>query len=273
LRDGMDASEDTENGSSSGSEEEGARNDHKPSQQTESESEEEDPEPAPEPPRVVKRKVNSGTQPAKRSKGGIKGALSAYLFYWMEAQPILKAEHPTVNHKDLAKLCGQNWKTLSLEEKQPFLDKASADKTRYESEREAGVGVESKMAAGDGKPSRRAAYVLYCKEHKAQLKRENPGLTPSEYRKMLSERWKGLGAEDKRGYTNRAYGHTSAVAQGNGTGDVVDQIDELLAHLRKRVEARMLRADIGYHEMKGLLEIVCKASNYELLRRLDAYPS
>lgn len=272
----MDASEDTENDSTSGSEEEEAVPDRKLSQQTESEAdseEEEEPTPAAPAQAAIKRKAEPGAPRAKRAKTGAgpKGATTAYIYYWQDAQPTLKSEHPDVPHKELARLCGQKWKALSATEKQPFIDRANADRARYQAERDAGGGVaEAKAATNSGapKPSKKAAFILFCKESRGPLKQAFPGHSPAEYRRLLGERWKALSSEERKSYAERS--SSSAVLIG---GNVVGQIDDLLAVLRKRVEARMLRGDIGYHEMKGLLEIVCKSSNYELLRRLDAYPS
>ena len=256
----MEVSEDTEGGSSSSEEEVEVE---RKSQETESDPESEEHEPLP-PAQVAKRKADPHNPPAaKRTKKnqGIKGAMSAYLIYWKEVQANLKAENPSLVHMDLAKLCGHNWKALSAEEKQPYIDKAAVDKSRYASERAAG-GDDPE----DNKRPRKTGYVLFCKAERRDLKREHPDITPNECRKMLSEKWKALSPEEKRSFNGQN-------GKQGKTGGLTDQIDDLVALLRKKVEARMLRPDIGFLEMKGLLEIVCQKSNYDLLRRLEAFPS
>lgn len=259
------ASEDTE-GSSSEEEVEVEAEQEAPeqrkAQETESDLESEEHETIP-PAQVAKRKA-AGEEPAKRASKKVKGAMSAYLIYWQEVQHTLKAENPALIHTDLARLCGQNWKALSVEEKQPYFDKAAADKSRYASERAA----EGDEPAEESKKPRKTGFVLFCKANRRDLKRDYPDLAPIELRKMLSEKWKALSAEEKKAFNNTS-AKTSKKAKAEG---VVAEIDELVAGLRKKVQARMLRSDIGFHEMKGLLELVCGKANYELLRRLDAYP-
>ena len=78
-------------------------------------------------------------QPAKKEKdpNAPKRGLSSYMFFANERRPGLKAEQPDLGFGDLTKKIAEEWRALSDAEKKPYVDKANADKARYQKEKEA----------------------------------------------------------------------------------------------------------------------------------------
>ena len=70
----------------------------------------------------------------KRAKkqDGIKKPTSAYLYFVSDYRTILKKKgENTSKVQEVAKLCGEAWKSMSDEEKQPYLQKYNTDRSRY----------------------------------------------------------------------------------------------------------------------------------------------
>ena len=68
---------------------------------------------------------------AKKDKNAPKRPLSAYFCYITERREHLKKEKPTLDHKDLIRIMGDEWNKLSEEAKKPYVKKAEEDKKRY----------------------------------------------------------------------------------------------------------------------------------------------
>ena len=64
-----------------------------------------------------------------------KNARSAYIFYQQEQYKILKQDNPTLKMGELSKLIGAQWKSLSEQEKSPYVQLADKDKVRAQKER------------------------------------------------------------------------------------------------------------------------------------------
>jgi len=103
-----------------------------------------------------------------------------------------------LNHK-----IGEKWKSMNVAEKQRFVDLSFKDKQRYELEAEAWVAAQQNQPAKKKKikrpkqkkdpnlPKRAlSAYILFCGEHRAQVKEEMPTLSMLETSKELGRRWK-----------------------------------------------------------------------------------
>eukprot|EP01128_Nolandella_sp_AFSM9_P012839 TRINITY_DN9675_c0_g1_i1.p1 TRINITY_DN9675_c0_g1~~TRINITY_DN9675_c0_g1_i1.p1 ORF type:complete len:414 (+),score=80.55 TRINITY_DN9675_c0_g1_i1:22-1242(+) len=74
------------------------------------------------------------SSPKTEMKKGPKKPLSAYLFFSMQSRESLKQEYPSLGFGELMKMVGNQWKTLSEEEKVPFQEMAANDKLRYQRE-------------------------------------------------------------------------------------------------------------------------------------------
>lgn len=54
-----------------------------------------------------------------------------YVRYMHDRREELRKESPDMHHLDVTKKIGEEWMTLGEERKQPYLDAAKQDKTRY----------------------------------------------------------------------------------------------------------------------------------------------
>ena len=67
---------------------------------------------------------------ATKDKNAPKKGKSAYNYFIEESLPKLKAANPEATMGTLMKMCGENWKQVTPEEKAAFEEKASGDKQR-----------------------------------------------------------------------------------------------------------------------------------------------
>ena len=74
---------------------------------------------------------------AKKDKNAPKRAISAFFFYNKERRPGLIKEQPKLNNKEIISTLSKEWKALSDAQKKPYVQKAEADKARYEKEKAA----------------------------------------------------------------------------------------------------------------------------------------
>jgi len=70
----------------------------------------------------------------KKDKTGPKKPLTAFMFFNMETRPKVVEENPGIAFGEVGKKLGAMWKNLSEDEKSPYMEKAVADKKRYERE-------------------------------------------------------------------------------------------------------------------------------------------
>lgn len=61
----------------------------------------------------------------------------------------LKAENPGLSFQDVGRQCGEKWRSLTDEEKAPYVKKAEVDKARYQREMEAYKKKQAESGAGD----------------------------------------------------------------------------------------------------------------------------
>lgn len=86
-----------------------------------------------------KRKSRRSQKPDTKSKkkrktkdpDAPKRPLGAYFYYFKANNSIIKSQNPELNQKNVVARIAGNWKTLTEEEKQPFVDMSKQDKERY----------------------------------------------------------------------------------------------------------------------------------------------
>lgn len=71
---------------------------------------------------------------SKKSSGPKRG-LTSYIFFCKDRRDTIKGENPEMSTKDITAELGRLWKSLSEEEKAPYVELANNDKHRYESEK------------------------------------------------------------------------------------------------------------------------------------------
>jgi len=79
--------------------------------------------------------INKMTSSVKsQSSNGIKGKRTPYIFFYKEKRLEILLENPGITNKEIAKIIGPIWKSLSCDEQKPYFDKSLSDKIRYKNE-------------------------------------------------------------------------------------------------------------------------------------------
>lgn len=159
-----------------------------------------------------------------------KAAKSSYMWYFIENQGEYRAAHPDLKSPEISKALGAQWKSLTEEEKEPYVKKAAEDKARFQAESAdytPSPGFQAKLEAAASAPAGtksgsakkktkrdpnapktpRSGYLFFCNEKRASVKEANPDMTPNEVMKQLGVLWKELkseGGEDLAKYTAMA---------------------------------------------------------------------
>ncbi|KAL3933421.1 MAG: hypothetical protein SGPRY_000289 [Prymnesium sp.] len=82
-----------------------------------------------------KKKLGKAALKAEREAAGEpKKNMNAYMFFCNEVRSSIKEANPSASVSEISKLSSEKWKSLSAEEKEPFLLMAGADKERFDSE-------------------------------------------------------------------------------------------------------------------------------------------
>ncbi|KAI9492702.1 HMG box protein [Zychaea mexicana] len=72
---------------------------------------------------------------SKKDPNAPKRGLSAYMFFSQENRTQIQQENPDAAFGQIGKLLGEKWKSMDDDQKQPYKDKAEADRKRYEAEK------------------------------------------------------------------------------------------------------------------------------------------
>jgi len=136
----------------------------------------------------------------RAKKSDVKKPTSAYLYFVSDYRKVLKKKGKEINQvKEVAKLCGIAWKSMTDEEKAPYLAKYATDRERFLKEKE----VEDKKSGklkDPTKPKRpQSGYFLFLADFRKQMAGktlEGGEKIPS----LAGEKWRDMGAEEKRKY-------------------------------------------------------------------------
>jgi len=145
-----------------------------------------------------KKKAKKGK---KEKSEGPKRPPSAYMFFAQKMRPVLKDENSDANFAQIGRLLGDKWKELSAEEKKPFEALNKEAKAKY-IEEGGSEGKKRKKAGSGGAPKRPlSGFMFFSKEYRPILKNENPDAKFPELGKLLGEKWKSLGEDEKNKYS------------------------------------------------------------------------
>ena len=160
-----------------------------------------------------------------RDPNAPKRNLSAYLLYQNAMREQFKAMNPGMTFGQLAKYTSAMYAEMPPSEKEAWVARAEADKTRYLHELVSYVpppGYDSKgdviAAPIDSKTGRKrkperdvnapkramSAYLLYQNGMRDQFRRENPGMTFGQLSKYTSHMYKNLTPQEKETWVARA---------------------------------------------------------------------
>ena len=81
------------------------------------------------------RKMRNKRTKGNKDNDAPKRAISAFFFYNKERRETLKKEQPNLDNKQIISTMSKEWNELSEEKKKPYIEKAEADKKRYEEEK------------------------------------------------------------------------------------------------------------------------------------------
>ncbi len=143
-----------------------------------------------------------------------KRARSAYIFFCTDKREQVKKANPSITNNEILSELGKMWKALTDKKKKPYVEKADADKKRYEEEMKNYVPTEeekeakekkSKGKSGKTKVTRTpSGYLLFCNEKRDQVKSENPDAKMTEVSSILGKMWSELSDKKKKPYLDRA---------------------------------------------------------------------
>jgi len=170
----------------------------------------------------------------KRDSDKPKKALTAYVLYCGSKRPELMKENPEMKFVDVGRELGKLWKELGDDDRAPFIAEAEERKKQYDvdikkykeehpdssdedkrskkrrktSKKHDSKKKGKKPKKRDPKAPKRAqnAYHYYQLEMKAEAKKENPSSNYQAINKILTEKWKSLGTDDRKPYVELADG-------------------------------------------------------------------
>eukprot|EP00474_Spongospora_subterranea_P009428 CRZ09886.1 hypothetical protein [Spongospora subterranea] len=132
-------------------------------------------------PKKRQKKLDLDKIPKKRQKknavadGRPKRPLSAYMYFSQDRRPQIRTENPDTAFGDLGRLLGQLWKSLEDSEKQPYNDKAQADKERFDKEMaEWKLTCPAKEAAAESIEAPTTSILPGKSKRKSRLSRGQP---------------------------------------------------------------------------------------------------
>lgn len=149
---------------------------------------------------------------------------SAYVFFCAEHRASLKRTRPELSHKEVLREIGKEWRMISSEERQKYIDLCEVDKMRYQKElREwneylASHHIEHPMDENTlfkqnclhpQQPSThamppvkkaRSAYIFYCWDNRKRIRDSQQDLKPTQISCLLGDEWNALCEEEKDRY-------------------------------------------------------------------------
>mmetsp|Transcript_28193 Transcript_28193/g.57212 ORF Transcript_28193/g.57212 Transcript_28193/m.57212 type:complete len:223 (-) Transcript_28193:309-977(-) len=146
--------------------------------------------------------------------------MSAYLLYQNAMREQFKKDNPGMTFGQLAKYTSHMYRSLTTEEKSEWEQRAAQDKVRFDAEMEAYVPPPGHDANGnlleeyaraqrgrqkknrDPNAPKRAcgSYVFFTNVIRPEIAKEYPDIKFTEMGNIMGERWRALGAEEKKKY-------------------------------------------------------------------------
>jgi len=143
-----------------------------------------------------KKKRKDVLKQSKLQKAKPKRTTPAYGYFIKDNYHTLTKENPTTPLSQIMTLASEKWKNLSEEEKKPYFDQAEGDKDRRKQELEEYSKLHPKRPA--------TAFILFCNEHREQIRKENPDISMIEISRLLGKKWGVLSDEQKKVYSLEA---------------------------------------------------------------------
>ncbi|XP_011761639.1 high mobility group protein B4 [Macaca nemestrina] len=137
-----------------------------------------------------------------------KANVSSYIHFLLNYRNKFKEQQPNtyVGFKEFSRKCSEKWRSISKHEKAKYEALAKLDKARYQEEMMNYVGKRKKRRKRDPQAPRRppSSFLLFCQDHYAQLKRENPSWSVVQVAKATGKMWSATTDLEKHPYEQRA---------------------------------------------------------------------
>ncbi|XP_004372027.1 high mobility group protein B4 [Trichechus manatus latirostris] len=148
--------------------------------------------------------MNMGKEVQLRPKVNV----SSYIHFLLNYRNKFKEQQPNsyLGFKEFSRKCSEKWRSISKHEKAKYEALAKLDKARYQEEMMNFVGKRKKRRKRDPQAPRRppSSFILFCKEHYAQLKRENPNWSVVQVAKATGKMWAAATDVEKQPYEQKA---------------------------------------------------------------------
>jgi hypothetical protein len=139
---------------------------------------------------------------------------TAYLLFVKDNRKNTQSDNPNMDFVAVTKEIADRWGALSDAERQPYLDRAAADKERYEREvsafREAypdeplTIKKKKRVVKLKGPKKARSAYVFYTKEVRQSIQDANPDADFGTITKQIAAQWAKVTDQQKAKYQKLA---------------------------------------------------------------------
>lgn len=124
---------------------------------------------------------------------------SSYMFFCKEKRAGFKSQNPEMKQPELSKLMGAEWRQLSEKKKNKYILKADNDKLRYLDEMKTYERPSDDLLVNrkkSGKEEHKTAYALFCRDKRAEVKKQNPEMTLQEVNSELERLWSEFESEE-----------------------------------------------------------------------------
>ena len=149
-----------------------------------------------------------------KDKNAPKGAKSGYILFCSDERSQVKEDMPTIDSKEVLAELGKRWKQLKDEDAARYNEyqkMAEKDKIRFKTEMENYVPgeevekdnketKEKKKKDKNAPKGAKSAYILFCSEERAQVKKDMPDIDSKNVLTELGKRWKVLKENDEDRY-------------------------------------------------------------------------
>ncbi|XP_029086647.1 high mobility group protein B4 [Monodon monoceros] len=148
--------------------------------------------------------MNMGREVQLRPKANV----SSYIHFLLDYRNKFMEQKPNTHlgFKEFSRKCSEKWRSISKHEKAKYEALAKLDKARYQEEMMNYPGRKKTKRKRDPHAPRRppSSFLLFCQDHYAQLKWENPNWSVVQVAKASGKMWSAMTAYDKQPYEQRA---------------------------------------------------------------------
>lgn len=149
--------------------------------------------------------VSSVADGQKKKKRGIQKKKmncrtpSSYVLFSIDHRKVVVESNPDLSLGEVSKLCGSKWKTLSEEERIPWVTKAEDLKLKRRAD------IEAENTANPPKKKRTpSSYLLFAMEHRKIILEKTPDMGIGQVSKQCGAAWKILADDKKQDWKNKA---------------------------------------------------------------------